>query len=289
MYICFIGSHDSFAFRLDASGDVAPSEPEAIRLLCEMLGSVAKTCMHQWSITQSMDITTQLRAGIRYFDLRLSSKKNSTDYFCVHGLYGPKIEAILQDLNTYLEAHPKEIVFLDFNHFYDMTEFAHKQLMSQILEVLGYKMCPYLDASSVTLNTMWDNNLQVIVFYHNPCVQDNAQFWPGSEIPSPWPNTMKPDDMVSGLEKSYTKTRPQCQSFFVYQGVLTPSTQFVIKHLRKSLRTLMSSKACQPYVKWLTDKKAGVNGINVCIMDFVEWADYINVVLKLNQKLAETL
>ena len=79
----------------------------------------------------------------------------------MHGLYGSKTENIIQDINHFLEAHPKDIVLLDFNHVYDMTEFSHKQLMSQILEVLGYKMCPFLDADSIRRNTILENNLKV--------------------------------------------------------------------------------------------------------------------------------
>ena len=271
------------------NGDISPNQPEAIRELCDMLGNVAKKYVYQWSTTQSLNITAQLQAGIRYMDLRISSKKNSEEYFCVHGLYGSKIENILQDVNNFLEAHPKEIVLLDFNHFYEMTEFNHKQLMSQILEVLGYKMCPFLDAGSISLNTMWENNLQIIVFYHHLSAQSNMQFWSGDMVPSPWPNTMKPTTLIKYLDECYSTVRPKCKSFFVYQGILTPTANFIISHLNKSLRTLLASIVCKPYTQWIQSKKAGKNGINICIMDFVEWAGYIDQVLKLNQNLAAEL
>ena len=254
--------------------------------MCDVLGTIAKKYVYKWSITQSLDITAQLQAGIRYFDLRIAAKKGSNECFCVHGLYGANIDDILKDISRFLDKHPKEVVLLDFNHFYEMDQFKHKQLMSHILEVLGYKMCPFLDVDSLTLNTLWENNLQVIVFYHVDIVEENAQFWPGSQIPSPWPNTMKADDMVKSLDKSLTEVRPTMDNaFFVFQGVLTPSTNYVVSHLNKSLKT-MSSKACKPYVEWIQTKKAGKNGINVCIMDFVEWGGYIESVIKLNDELS---
>ena len=254
-----------------------------------MFGSTAKRFISNWSLTQSLSTTDQLKVGIRYFDLRIASKKNCDGCFYVHGLYGDSIEKIMKDIKIFLDDHPKEIVLLDLNHFYSLDEFKHKQFLSLILEILGYKMVPFIDRDSVTLDMLWENNLQVIVFYHNDIVKEYAQFWPGYQIPSPWPNTMSRTDLVSKLDIAYDETRKKKNSFFVFQGVLTPTTSHVIAHLNGSLKNDLASKASMPYVKWIKTKQAGKNGINVCIMDFVEDSDYIKTVIDLNETLAEKL
>lgn len=277
----FSGSHDSFSNWLDKNGPVGSDCDNTVRELSKFLGPLMKDILCRWGLTQSLDVTSQLCAGIRYFDLRISSKPNTEDVYLIHGLFSYKLESILEDINKFLESHPKEVILLDFNHFYDMTEFQHKQCMSMILEYLGYKMCPLLDMDSITLDTLWDSNLQTVVFYHSPLVKENHQFWPGRLIPSPWPNVCDSSNMVDFLEKKYQQGRNK-GSFYVTQGILTPDTKFILKHVTGSLKSTMCEKAAAPFVTWLKTKTAGQNGINVCLMDFVEFDEYIPCVIGLN-------
>ena len=119
---------------MDKDGPLAPDCVAAIKDLEKIFGSLAKDIINRWSLSQAYDIPEQLSAGIRYFDLRISSKPNSEDIYGIHGLYGIKLETLLENIKTFLDAHPKEVVLLDFNHFYAMTEFQHKQCLSMILE-----------------------------------------------------------------------------------------------------------------------------------------------------------
>ena len=286
IYLCvyFPGSHDSFANWLDKNGPLGPDCDAAIKDLAKLFGGMIKDIICRWSLTQSLGATAQLKAGIRYFDLRISTKPESEDLYVLHGLYSVTLEKYLTDIKTFLDAHPKEVVLLDLNHFYKMSEFEHKQCVSMILEILGYKMCPLLDMESVTLQTMWDSQLQVLVFYHYTI--DNHQFWPGNLIPSPWPNVCDTQKMLAFLEKNYEAGR-SASTFYVCQGILTPDTGYVIKHVMSSLKHAVSDKCGKPFVDWLKTKKAGQNGINICIMDFVEEFDYIATVIALNDTLVE--
>ena len=247
----------------------------------KVLGPLAKDIIYNWSLTQSLSITEQLTKGIRYFDLRIGKKQNSEDLFLLHGLYGNKLEEILEEIKAYMDDHPKEVVLLDLNHFYNMTEFDHKQCMSMILEILGYKMCPLLDMESVTLDILWDSNLQALVFYHSSIAVDNHQFWPGSSIPSPWPNVCDVKKMLSYLEARYKQPRDK-NHFYVTQGILTPDAGCIITHLAGSLKSAIAEKTSKPFVQWLSQKQSGSQGINICILDYVELADYIPRVLALN-------
>lgn len=128
------GSHNSFSFHLDESGDVSPDAPETVRGLVTWLGVLAKKIVSNWSKTQSLGVAAQLKAGVRYFDIRVSTRPGSSDLFVVHGLYGPTVESCLDGLAAFLEEHCHEIVLLDFNHFYVMDSAAHDRLVKALID-----------------------------------------------------------------------------------------------------------------------------------------------------------
>ena len=85
------GSHDSFSFNLDKNGELGPDVPCAIRDLAKVFGTTVKDIVHRWSTTQTLSVTQQLEAGVRYVDMRISKKAKSEDLFFLHGLYGEKV------------------------------------------------------------------------------------------------------------------------------------------------------------------------------------------------------
>ena len=223
----------------------------------------------------------QLRAGIRYLDLRVSSKPGTGDLHFLHALYGDKIEDSLAEINEFLNQHSKEIVLLDFNHFYMVSEKEHEQLVGKIGEIFGGKLCAFCDPAEVTLQNLWDQGKQVLVFYHSQIVHRYPQLWPGEAIPSPWGNTVSQPTLLQFLEKNFQRGR-QANQFYVAQGVLTPDTKYVIEHLRSSLKSQLATKVAPPFVDWIKTKDAGISGINICIMDYVEMVEYVDAVIQLN-------
>ena len=135
------GSHDSFAYWFDTDGPLAPDSSNVITDLEKVFGSsnLERNYINSWALTQTYDIPQQLALGIRYFDLRIATKPNSEDLYVAHTLYGIKLETLLENIKTFLDAHPKEVVLLDFNHFYRISSEKHKQCLSMILRILGLK------------------------------------------------------------------------------------------------------------------------------------------------------
>lgn len=145
------GSHDSFSYWVDEKSPVGPDQTAAIKRLARI--SLVKKLMKKWSVTQNLTFREQLEAGIRYFDLRVSSKPGDADqeiYF-IHGLFGIKVWDGLMEIDSFLTQHPQEIVFLDFNHFYAMDEAHHKRLVLRIQEAFGNKLCSACSVESMTL------------------------------------------------------------------------------------------------------------------------------------------
>ncbi|CAC5419438.1 PI-PLC X domain-containing protein 2,PI-PLC X domain-containing protein 3 [Mytilus coruscus] len=275
------GSHNSYSYDLDTNSEIGPDKAD-IRPFISMFGDMGKSVMKEWSVTQYLTFRQQLEHGVRYFDLRVASRKDKEGIFFLHSLYGMPVASGLDEIKSFLDEHPKEIILLDFNHLFDMTSNHHEKLLYLILRTFESKMCPHLDMDSVNLSMMWEQGLQVIVFYHNDVIKGNMMFWPNTSIKAPWANTTNVHDLITFLESNY-KASKTTDMFNVTQGVLTPGAGTIMAHLNSSLHNVLAEKVAPRVVMWLKEKQTGVHGINVCMIDFVEKANFIPNVLKLNK------
>nr|XP_009490433.1 PREDICTED: PI-PLC X domain-containing protein 3 [Pelecanus crispus] len=239
----FLGSHDSFSFYIDEASPVGPEQPETVQNFVSVFGTVAKKLMRKWLATQTMNFTSQLGAGIRYFDLRISTKPRDPDnelYFA-HGLFSAKVKEGLEEINAFLADHPKEVVFLDFNHFYGMQKYHHEKLVQMLKDTYGNKMCPAIFAHEVSLQYLWEKEHQVLVFYHSPVALEVPFLWPGQMMPAPWANTTDPEKLIQFLQASITERRKK-GSFFISQVVLTPKASTVVKGVASGLRETITER-----------------------------------------------
>ena len=149
-------------------------------------------------------------------------------------------------------------------------------------------MCPLMDVSSVTLQMLWENGLQLIVFYHHhPLVEQHFQLWPGSLLPAPFHNmTAVPELLVAvakGIEDRCTK---YSDVFHVTQGILTPDNGCIMSNLTGSLKSSLCSKLANPFVDWVRRQRSGVSGVNIVTMDFIEMSEFVPCVVRLNFNLS---
>ncbi|KAL3853635.1 hypothetical protein ACJMK2_017165 [Sinanodonta woodiana] len=255
------GSHDSSTSSLDPDSDLAPDEPGSIQQIVRMFGQFGRQVMLSWSKTQDMTLTEQLFAGIRYFDFRVASRQETTDLYLVHGFYAEKVETSLKEIYKFLESHPKEVVLLDFNHFYGFTDETHQQCISLIKGILEDKMS--------------------VVFYQNKIVQDHLQFWPVCSIQSLWANTSRVDKLIDCLDNVYNEGRPE-GIFYCWQGVLTPDLPYVIMHFMGSIKDNLAMKANPSFCEWLKGKRVGKRGINICLTDYVHITNFVPQIISMN-------
>ena len=134
------GSHDSGSFYLDSSSSIAPGEAKVINNLARRFPRVTKRIVRNWSITQNLNIYEQLQRGIRYFDFRVAYLESTKQFYVVHGLYGSLYSEVFEEINKFLTEYPKEILILDFNHFYGFTAEQHKDFMDMIAECFQGKL-----------------------------------------------------------------------------------------------------------------------------------------------------
>lgn len=88
--------------------EMAPDADPVLQRL-KFLGPLWRATMYRWSVTQTYDVLKQLKAGIRYFDLRVGTKVGTEDIFFVHGLYADEVRGFLGDLKNFLRMHSQEV------------------------------------------------------------------------------------------------------------------------------------------------------------------------------------
>ncbi|MFT7800307.1 PI-PLC X domain-containing protein 2-like [Arapaima gigas] len=289
-YLAVPGSHDSFSFWVDEEAPVGPDQTAVVKHLAVVFRLLAKKVMKKWSMTQSLTFRQQLDGGIRYFDLRVASKPGEPGYevYFIHGLFGHRVRDGLGDIDTFLSEHPKEVVFLDFNHHYAMNEDHHRYLIATLQEVFGPKLCRVNAVEEITLDYLWKHKYQVIVFYHHPCAATRPFLWPGSKIPAPWANTTDACKLIQFLETTLGE-REQYGTFHVSQAILTPRVKTIARGLIQGLRDHLVERNLPTIMTWVEAQKPGVNGVNIITSDFVELVDFASTVIKLNNLLLPNL
>lgn len=288
--IAIPGSHDSFTYDINKSNDICKVNiPEFLRKFVNC--RFVRYFIYNWSITQTLNVIDQLENGIRYFDIRVASKveRDKRLAFYVHGMYSRNILQYLEEMKEFLESHRKEVVLLDFNHFYDMFPDDHCQLIENVLDIFGSMVCPVRDLDTLSLEWMWSNGYQVIIIYHCSCDPVHEFLWSASSIRSRWPDKRSCEDVVKFLDEEWSREREFPSKFKVYQEVLTPDTNFILKRIRQNLKeSLIDLRAFEKFVKWIRSRPSRPeseitkNQANIFIADFIELNGFADAVINLN-------
>ncbi|KAK3610559.1 hypothetical protein CHS0354_008995 [Potamilus streckersoni] len=280
------GSHNSGTSDLDPTIGIAVDQSKTLQ-------SLGKCCcvipvIHRWSKTQNLSIKEQLEAGIRYLDIRIAVHPLNNDFCFVHGLYGGPISSAMDAVKTFLEKNRKEIVILDFNHFYNMDLTDHENLLRQIISTFDAIIIHpvFIIEHDMTLTSLWNKKGRVIICYQNDISSAKYNlFWPKNKMESRWPNKNSSEFLISFHENIYGTETRSTTDFYIWQGVLTPTGKDIFTHLCGSLEESFSANGSEAFVTWLKQKKPGEKEINICYVDFVEKHDFIPSVIDLNNKI----
>ncbi|XP_036947003.1 PI-PLC X domain-containing protein 1-like isoform X2 [Acanthopagrus latus] len=276
------GSHDSMSFCLDVSSPVLRSEPGFLRLTDRLFPCCTRPCVSRWATTQSV-LSDQCDLGIRFLDMRIARKpKGGSKLFFAHGIYTLiTVKEALDELATWLDAHPKEIVIICCSHFESLTDEDHVQLVEFIVKLFGNKLCPSQDTP--TLRSCWARGQQVVVSYDDQqMAMQHPELW--TRVPYWYADSPDPERVIAYLEEKQRGGRPA--GFYVTGLNLTEDAPYVLLHPFQSMRK-MTMKALSLLLRWASKQRPGdeVTGVNIVCCDFVEVSQFCSLVIDLNSKL----
>lgn len=263
------GTHDSGTFLFNKDLGAAP-DSDLTGTIQNIIGGVdalADVVLGQiyerLCKCQTLTFEEQLQKGIRYFDMRIAHHEETETYHTCHGVYCIEMSDALNQFETFLNEHEKEIIILDFNHLYEMDG-HHEKFIDMILESFGDKVArvdKVKPASSV--KEYWKRGYQVVICYHNTDMTKNDKYegflYHGGYVRSPWPEANTTDDLHTKLTTSSIEKRHSA-AFFVLQGILTPDGELIKNQIleAKGISIKNSAPSCNTcFADWITGDHVG--------------------------------
>ncbi|KAJ8253165.1 hypothetical protein GJAV_G00209830 [Gymnothorax javanicus] len=281
------GSHDAMSYCLDITSPLARSESDSFRLVDGLFYCLTRPVIYRWATTQEQDIVDQLRAGIRYFDLRIASNPQDAckDLYFFHIIYTSlKVLETMEKIAVWLDSHPKEVVILGCSHFEGLDEKCHETFIFNLKRIFGNKLCPR-KGSDLSLRGLWRSGHQVILSYDDRAAERHWDLWP--DIPYWWANQRTAEGVITYLDQQKEKGRPG--GFFVSGLNLTAERKYMALHPDMSLQRLTLQNQ-ESLMRWLRLQRPGPgpNCLNIIAGDFVGTVPFCPLVIMLNEKLVHT-
>lgn len=237
------GTHNSGSYDITSTSKFSLSDNNPLPTWIEQISnilpaSLVRTIVAGWSKTQPYSITDQLNNGVRYLDFRVCDFESHL-YLC-HTLISARLKDTLQQIQTFVQNHPSEIILLDINHIYNVNNSADETQLVQLLQqYLGNIAVPNTYHTTDTIGTLRQSQRNVIIFMdtdqtiNDPtALQFSTQYlWHERNINSPWPNVSDIGDLKNILDSEVAcraKTYMSTNNFFVLQAIKTENTSAVI-------------------------------------------------------------
>uniref|UniRef100_A0A9J2PQE7 Phosphatidylinositol-specific phospholipase C X domain-containing protein n=2 Tax=Ascaris TaxID=6251 RepID=A0A9J2PQE7_ASCLU len=300
MTLAIPGSHHSASYNLKEDSEITPDQPWCVRVLTP--NDMIRKAVHNWSKDQSLSIKQQLEAGVRYLDVTVAFIND--DFYVIHGLRCMEVRDLFKDVNDFTNAHPKEIVLIDLNRFYDFKEAQHEKLFAMLDSIFGSKLIdrpgtPRI-ALSLTLNKLWTAPGQVIVFYQptlpspspssinghagpSDVVKLPNYVWSRQFIRNPWPRTDDPQEMVREVS-DIISNRNLDDGFQACQAIVTLTVNSVIRQPTGTFEARYARRATRTLVDWLRENGyRHRSNANIIVADFVDEEDFCRAIIDLNR------
>lgn len=302
------GSHDSGTGQLAVPGSPLDPSPDNFDLSNPVISAAAqaaKSTLKRWSQTQNLIVKDQLKEGARYFDLRVGPNQwynawrgfqlQETNLRTMHGVYGESVDPILADIDSFLDAHPKEIVILDFQHFYDMTNNSYDHLHQKLQSTFGDRIVPKSYGANVPLQTLWNNDKRVIILYGQdhqntrPVVDLHTRYaaefdswiWDRNTfLDDPWPNTTDKAVLKSKLNQAISDNEKSGNKLWKLQAVFTPDVGRIIAgtlNIGHSSLHDLAQAANSNVMTWLNEEWAD-RKFNIIMLDYMEETNLMDFV-----------
>jgi len=224
------GTHDSGTYSVTSGSEWARTGISDFGILTQLPGFIqdlfVKPIAASWSKTQQGDLYQQFSDGIRYVDLRLSNEPDGKVYI-EHGLRGPQIDEVLDDIAAFANDHPKEVLVIGVNRMTNFSQETNDLVLAKIRAAFGSRMVPRSVGTSASLGDLWAIDKNVIVVYNDYSeVDDNANLWFSTSIFGRWANAQTVGPLLTSNRSSLADRNPW--EIWDMSGTVTPDTGTVV-------------------------------------------------------------
>ena len=303
------GSHDSGTYPIDGSSfipaEIAAGNADAADYLLsfnvlrsdfkDFPASSITAALAKWARAQRHIMDVQLKAGVRYFDLRVIPSQTGLDFYTTHGLQGAKLGSLLKELRAFLKLHPKEIVVLNFQHLFSRTG-KDGGMSADDLQTMYSLVTAYLDPKlvdrslgpdpfAIALNDLWSNNRQVVVLFDDATVARlsdtmKRNVWSAKSATQYWGNTTSWWGDTGTLSYLNSAVGRVGTEFSVLQGQMTPTQEIILKRSGLAIVKGMFAALIACYSTYSDDFSKSVVTSSQKILDSINEHDLETMSLK---------
>lgn len=230
------GTHDSGANKINFSKIPAFIKKPWQKLLFRLAAlPIVSNIINNWVITQDKPIQEQLESGTRLLDFRLG--KDDKGELCLsHTFVLGTFKESLQQVKTFLEKHPDEVVVInlkvDSPYSDSISKEDQENAAKMINAELGHLMKDNISISNTSIKGLVEKGNRAVVYANlNLSSQSLGKIKAGSshEI---WPNKTQEKDVVSAVKTEITKpdNANLAGKELIYASLnTTPNTGSIIK------------------------------------------------------------
>eukprot|EP00563_Minutocellus_polymorphus_P020232 CAMPEP_0197715500 /NCGR_PEP_ID=MMETSP1434-20131217/624_1 /TAXON_ID=265543 /ORGANISM="Minutocellus polymorphus, Strain CCMP3303" /LENGTH=430 /DNA_ID=CAMNT_0043299615 /DNA_START=191 /DNA_END=1483 /DNA_ORIENTATION=+ len=236
----------------------------------------------RFALTQSLSISEQLRAGIRYFDLRVDYDTETSSFRIFHLLFGLPIQDILKQIQDFIQMHPSEIVVIEIRELLSSSVTAQKkqELTQIILDSIGSALYPVTNALP-TIGEMQTGGTTVIVAVQDGDINSSSDMiWPTSgTIRDTFANTVDVQEMNKYNQERLVEFNSDGNQFLFNKlsWILTPNTDYLKDSLLRGSIFRLAKEDANPALIDFAAKNDGVQLGNILIIDYVEQSPLFDV------------
>ena len=291
-HIAMPGSHDTGAYLIDWSID-----PSLVGTIYEKVYKLSRfqcvrNIVDDWTKTQKLTVRDQLMLGIRCLDLRVMHVNGT--FYLAHTYICGRLEDVLNDIMTFLEDYPQEVLFLRFSRDYEnratMTRKRNDQVIDKLHEVLGSYLIPRTaDNKFPTLGDVLSGTGRIVLYYKGRYTQ-RAYVWNRHYIHGGWTTTTKVNQKLEFLANELTRMKRTARNLNELGFTLTPGPSDIVKNVMKRMSVPciahnglqhLAQEMHAALPEFIKEHQAEMSKISVITTDFPT-VDFVENVISLN-------
>lgn len=222
------GAHDAGTAAIN---DRSPTSPDASGAI-EAVEVFTTALVANWARAQGASIDQQLRAGVRYFDLRIGIDDDG-ELRLMHSLFSEPISAVIRAVREFSAAHPEEIIILDFQKLRGKSDSAMDaaDLETLVSQIRTLNLVPPTlngaEGAEIQVNDIIESGSQVVAVVLDGDVDSsffssNTEFWSRSTyVDSEWFNTSDNSTLMADLDDAVASDGRDPKKLWVLQAQRT--------------------------------------------------------------------